>query len=356
MQISKLNILFLLFFISILPCTLWAQAVPNRMIVVVDGYSSGSLFAPAIRHFDQQDQQTTLIVHVHSRGKPLPCFQSTFYPRNFDFDLVGNVPLAALANNVSRIAHNRDIRKVFVVAGAESGVMLADQLGQALNPIFGTPYNIPNPAKRDKYMLAQALKKAGIAHVRQIRTRDIAEAAAWIEVQKLFESATKQVVVKPASSAGSEKVFFCSTLDEVQSAFQAILGQVNTYGILDTDLLVQECILGQEYAFNTATLKIDGKRHTVAESLFAYQKRPAGNGQYIYWADRLLPLAGPLYERLSDYHARLLEALGHDVGLTHVEIFDTPDRGPVVGDFNARAMGSMGPMLVPMWPITTRLS
>lgn len=55
------------------------------------------------------------------------------------------------------------------------------------------------------------------------------------------------MVLKPVRSAGTENVFFVSSLTEARRAFKAILGEANLFGERNDKVLAQEFLQGQEY-------------------------------------------------------------------------------------------------------------
>ena len=98
-------------------------------------------------------------------------------------------------------------------------------------------------ARRDKYLMGERIREAGLRAARQV------EASAWSGVEafalELYGgpegvAARLKLVLKPCRSAGTDNVFFVSSLAEARKAFDTILGDANIFGEANTTVLVQE--------------------------------------------------------------------------------------------------------------------
>src|ERR671934_38804 len=65
-------------------------------------------------------------------------------------------------------------------------------------------------ARRDKYAMEQALRKAGLAAPEGMVTSSLAELVHWA-----LRRGSWPVVVKPVSSAGSDNVLFCHSVPDL---------------------------------------------------------------------------------------------------------------------------------------------
>jgi len=99
-------------------------------------------------------------------------------------------------------------------------------------------------ARRNKYLMGEAIRAAGLRAAKQIQT------STWEEIPPFLASCRKpslhpslpsslKVVLKPLSSAGSDGVFFASSEEEVREAFDTILSSSNVFGERNTSVLVQ---------------------------------------------------------------------------------------------------------------------
>jgi len=221
----------------------------------------------------------------------------------------------------------------FVVAGTESGVLLADALSQSL----GTPGNgMSRPlARRDKYEMARAVRDAGLRAAPTIATADLAELLAWRE--RLGEW---PVVLKPPASAGTDNVLFCHTAAEIAAGFTTIMGALDRYDRHNTAVVAQAYLHGEEFFVNTVSR--DGAHHVV--EVWRYSKRMI-DGHPMYDYEEPVPPAEPAVAIVADYVLAVLDALEIRNGAAHTEVILTAD-GPVLVESAARCGGSHEPDIV----------
>ncbi|HEY9473603.1 MAG TPA: ATP-grasp domain-containing protein [Mycobacteriales bacterium] len=242
----------------------------------------------------------------------------------------------ALDNYVDNILHNGDIDKtvalvsahhpVAVVAGGEYGVRFADLLSEQLGvPSNGTALSA---ARRDKYLMIETIKAAGLHGARQIRTNDVAELCDW------HRRTGGRIVVKPVSSAGGDGVSFCTTVEQTAAAYQQIVERPDIFSEPNNGVVAQEYLVGDEYIVNTVSR--DGL-HRVCE--IWKSSRFSVNGVVdLSGASHLVPRHGPVQDELAAYSARALDALGVRHGPAHVELKMTP-QGPCLIELGARLSG-----------------
>lgn len=222
----------------------------------------------------------------------------------------------------------------FVVAGSESGVLLADELSAAL----GTPGNgMTRPtARRDKYEMARAVQDAGLAVAAAFATPDARRAAAWAE-----DLGSWPVVLKPLASAGTDNVRICHSAEQVAREHAAIMASADRYGARNETVLVQEFLHGDEYFVNTVSR--DGVHHLV--EVWRYHKRAIAGGRWMYDHEEPVRLESPGVAGLVDYALAVLDALEIRNGAAHTEVMLTPT-GPVLVESGARMGGSHNPDVV----------
>jgi len=291
-------------------------------IAVVDGYSTGRALVGALRN------RGSSCVHVQSSPQTSEYFTRGFHADDYETVLSGGSEPAEVAAELARLGVQR------VVAGTESGVILADTLAH----LMGLPGNRYETiaARRDKVLMGQAAAAAGVATPLGEAFAEPAAAAAWFVEHGLAEA-----VVKPASSAGTDNVRFCGTAAEVSSACEAVLGSANLYGERNAVALVQERVRGVEYYANTVSH--DGV-HRLAE-LWRYTKRTGSAGYPVYDYEEPVPVASAEAAQLRAFVARALDALGVVSGAAHTEVMMT-GRGPVLIETGARLGGGTTPALV----------
>jgi biotin carboxylase len=287
------------------------------------------------------------VVDAHATGRFLP---DALRAHGVDWvHVVSPHPIDRLAvahPDAAEIRHDGDVARTAgrlrelgvdsVVAGCESGVELADELSAAL----GTPGNgMSRPrCRRDKAEMVVALREAGLAHVATFASDSAAEVVAWS-----LDQGTWPIVLKPLSSAGTDNVHFCDSVEEIRSAHRRIMAAGDLFGLPNTAVLAQRFLAGDEYFVNTVSRA--GRHHVV--EVWRYHKRSVGSGRRVYDYEHPVPADDPAARRVADYTLRVLDALEVRNGSSHTEVMLTAD-GPVLVESAARPGGSHLPEVVSM--------
>lgn len=292
-------------------------------VAVVDGYSTGGTLGRMLA------ERGVTCVHVRSSAIVGEYFQKSFRVGDFVADLGFRADPAELSWQLRAYGVDK------VVAGTESGVILAD----TLNHLLGTPGNdiATLSARRDKAAMAETVRAAGLAAPRG-RTFDNADAAADWYATAIGDAA---VVVKPVDSAGTDNVHFCHHVDQVRAACARILGGANLYGSPNRHVLVQELVVGTEYYVNSVSA---AGVHRIAE-IWRYTKRPGPTESPIYDFEVPVDPASDEAEPLRVFVGAVLDALGVRSSAAHTEIMVT-DGGPVLIETGARLGGATLPHVV----------
>lgn len=231
---------------------------------------------------------------------------------------------AALAGELAAYA------PIAVLAGQEPDVPLADVLSERLGlPSNGTALS---SARRDKYDMAQALRRAGVRCAEQFKSDQVAEVMAWADARGQWP-----VVVKPLASAATDNVAICGRPDQVRTAAEAILGTEMLWGEANLEVLVQSYLDGIEYVVDMVSWQ--DRRYTCG--VWEYRKRQVGVHN-IYDYELLLPADDPRVPELIGYVDSALRALGISYGPTHAEVIITA-AGPALVEVGARLAGNLSP-------------
>ncbi|MFF0152664.1 ATP-grasp domain-containing protein [Micromonospora sp. NPDC005203] len=285
---------------------------------IVDAYGAGRhLPAALLRHGME-------FIHIRSDA---PDWRLSYRPEEFTVDLKHEGDLDAT------VARMREHGVGIVVAGAESGVLLADQLSAAL----GTPGNgMRNPlARRDKFAMHQAIRDAGLAAADGFRSESVDAILGWAG-----ERGQWPVVLKPPSSAGGDNVYVCHSAEEIRDAYARITGNIDRYGRQNRIVLVQQFLAGTEYYVNSVSR---AGVHRIVE-VWRYHKRSTG-GRTIYDYEDLLAWDDPATRQIADYTLAVLDALEIRTGAGHTEVMLTAS-GPVLVECGARLGGGQMPELL----------
>ncbi|MEI5101189.1 ATP-grasp domain-containing protein [Streptomyces sp. PmtG] len=290
-------------------------------IAIVDGYMSG-------RHLTRElHDRGAECFHIRSRPRLPRTVTASFAPRLYEKDFGYIDDFARL------VATLRALRVRRVVAGAETGVLLAENLASAL----GLPGNPPlsSALRRSKPLMSAALRRAGLAAAADTVIESPDEAVRWCEEQGFTE-----VVVKPVDSSASDNVWFCRDATEVADACRTVLTSPNFFGDANRRALVQERLTGDEFYVNT--LSEDGV-HSVTES-WQYTKRTVWGRFPVYDYEEPSDPADPRTRALHAYVRAALTALGVRHGAAHTEVMLTA-RGPVLIEAGARLGGGVLPQV-----------
>lgn len=285
-------------------------------LAIVDGYSTGAQLSKALA------DAGAVLFHVRSAPEMAPFFTGSFRPADYKADLGYVAGIGQLATLLGRHGVDR------VVAGTESGVILAD----TLNARMGLPGNAMQNvrARRDKAAMAATAAAAGLAVPFGRRFTDAAAAVEWYAGTGL-----RDAVVKPVSSAGSDNVWFCDGPAALRAAAGKVLSTANLYGEANRSVLVQERLRGTEYYLNTVSAR---GVHRVAE-MWRYTKSVSAAGAPLYDFEEPVPPGSARADMLRMFVFGVLDALGISDSPAHAEIMVT-ERGPVLIEVGARLGGA----------------
>lgn len=288
----------------------------RQVAVLVDAYNNANFLPPA---FDALELD---VVHVQSGPELLTSMTAP------DFSLYRDrLTLETPERTAARLA---EFGPVAVLAGNEPGVLLADELSERLG--VATNGTALSPARRDKYEMIEALRRAGVRCADQFKSDDAEAIVAWAEAAGEYP-----VVVKPLSSAATDGVAVCRSAEQVRKAAEAVLGSATIYGQLNREVLVQSYLAGPEYVVDMVSCQ--GRRYTCG--VWRYAKRLLGTHN-LYDRDIALPADQSPVPELVAYMDSALAALGIDHGPSHAEVIITPD-GPTLVEVGARLAGHMHP-------------
>lgn len=289
------------------------RSFSKKVGIVVDGFSTGKHIASALksRGYD--------CIHVLS---------DTNHPKRGQVHTDHYVE-TIIYTNMDEILFKLKIRQVlFCVPGDESGVILADQLNDALAlpTSNGTEYTL---AKRNKYLMNEVAKKAGLPVVKHYKGANLEDLISWIETIKSWP-----IVLKPLDSASGDGVYVCKNSEEVTEKFHKIIGCVNKFGKQNQEVLAEEFNPGTEYIVNTVSCR--GRHHVV--EIWKMNKLP---NTIIHDTCEFIGrnTHSELFYKIENYCFKLLNAFSMKFGACTVELKCFEDREPVLIEIGARLMG-----------------
>ena len=306
---------------------------PNKpetaAVVIVDPFSSGAQLAARalalgyklIMLFSETDSPVASLVQQGT------CLQGA----KIQHDDTNPDSMSALEETIAKL---KEVPHpiVAILPGAETGVLLADKLADKLktrtNPLY------LSTARRNKYVMGETIRKAGVRAVKQTIASDWGEAQAFL---REWNPDPYKVIVKPNQSAGSDDVFLCNSEEEVKRGFDKINGAINGLGVVNEGVLIQEFLEGKEYVVDSVSR--DGKHKVMA--IWEYDKRHV-NGQFnVYFGMKIRCVDDELTRELVKYQQSVLDALEIKNGPAHAEVMLTKS-GPCLVEVGSRCHGGEG--------------
>ncbi len=301
----------------------WSQ----RILVVVDGFSDGSRYAPeAARLFPDVKR-----IHIQSTATPPSGLKDSFQKETYDLSITA--PHHDLREIVSAF---KPFEVVRVVAGTETGVKLADQLSESLDTLGnGTSLS---ETRTDKGLLANAMApllqgQDDIQLIPGHAFSDGRDALEYIQSRNL----SYPLVIKPTSSAGNFGFHIAHSSADVRLIFNTWLGEPDPLGKTIHSLLVQPKLEGDVLAINTVSHPSVGQ---VATDFWRTKVRFTQNN-IVFLRTQIFA-----YRSENPEHQKMLLAaqyaakgLGVDFGPLHPEFLQTRDGKLYMMDVGARPAG-----------------
>ena len=179
--------------------------------------------------------------------------------------------------------------------------------------------------------MAQAVRRAGVPHLRQLCSADPDEIDRWLRDTGLHR---ERVVVKPPKSAATDNVHFVPEGRDWRPLFGQIYGLMNEFGLRNDAVLVEEYAEGNEYLVDSYSA---GGQHGLVD-VCRYTKVRRGDRVGIYDLVDFLPPDHPDVLQLWPYTQQVLDAVGIRNGCCHTEVIITRD-GPRLLEVGARPAG-----------------
>ncbi len=204
----------------------------------------------------------------------------------------------------------------------EPGIEVVAQVREA----FGLPGMsvVQSRAFRDKEFMKQVLDAAGV------RTPKHARASTEAECREAAERIGYPLIIKPIDGAGSADTYRL----EDESEFGKVLRLVGHV----PEVSVEEYIDGEEYTYDT----ICAGGQILFENVTWYRPKPLVMRQNPWISPvsmTLRDLSQPDIKVGVDLGHQVIDALGFESGITHMEWFRTPSGEAVFGEIGGRAPG-----------------
>lgn len=180
---------------------------------------------------------------------------------------------------------------------------------------------------RDKSLMKDALRKAGLPCARHKLV------TTWQEAASFAEQVGFPIILKPPVGVGCKSTWRITSLDELRSAIGTIAPNAAS------PTLAEEMLRGQEHSFEALVVK--GKVVLGAASIYHPTVLEVVENPWIQWiVESPREIAGPAFDDVRAMGVKAVQALGLQSGLTHMEWFRRPDGSLAIGEIAARPPGA----------------
>ncbi len=282
-------------------------------ICIVDAYSTGRKLAYEFSKFGKK------CIHIRSS------LNHSDDPKRGEF-------IAEIQYDGNLFSLKDELKKfnpLFIIAGSEMGVELADKLTEIFN-IQKSNNPTTTLLRRNKFHMHEKLKECNIKYIKQFKSKNLLEIMNWAEINKKWP-----VVIKPLNSAASDGVTICSNTNEIENAVSRILYQENKLGIKNEEVLIQEYVEGTQYFINTVSWN---GIHYVSD-IWKQNRRRLKDRAFLFESMSLCDSEDKIECELINYTKSILNSLDLSHGAAHNEVMLTKE-GPVLIELNARLMGA----------------
>jgi len=219
------------------------------------------------------------------------------------------------------------------IVGCECGVELNDAVSERLNlATNGTNQSIQ---KRDKWEMQERMRECGLRAIKQTVARSVDEIKEFVEGENL-----RNWIIKPRRDAGSNGVYKCESMEQARQAFEKITNMTTIFGEGNSDVLVQEFLVGREYVVDTVSCQ---GQHKVAV-IWEQDKRTLHGSPFVYYDSHTYETTDGVREKaMADYVFKCIDALGIIYGPCHAEVmWLDEDDSPCLVEVGARLHGAGG--------------
>jgi biotin carboxylase len=211
-----------------------SKELSGDAIAIVDPFSTGAAMAAMI------NERNIQVIAVYSKNLEQLASLQALVPKDMVITFAALVGYKPNLNDMIKDINNCGLNVLAVIAGAETGVELADALSERMG--LRTNGSALSEARRNKYVMGETIRAAGVRAVKQLKS------SSWHEIEAYVTEWNPnpfKVIVKPVDSAGSDGVTLCHSISEIKQIFEYLIGRVNGLGATNSGVLVQEYLEGK---------------------------------------------------------------------------------------------------------------
>jgi hypothetical protein len=279
------------------------------------------------------------VVKVMMRSGPshsfVPAPPITPY-RTFTFDSPVPEPTAA-SEQICPQLKSMDIPIAAIIPTSDPTVSLTDLLAECTG-VRGNPASGPlAKARRNKWIMGEAVSKAGLRTMKEKVVSSWHEAQAYLQTWQPPLSTANPCVFKILKGSGGAGTYKVSGMKQAKAIFDEVHGSVDATADVNSQILIQEYLVGREYAVDSVSR--DGVHKVVAVWFEDFRE---ANGVFDqYFGFKLMDPNDELTKKIVKYGTGILDATGLRNGAanTEIKILENDDDAPCLMEINARWAG-----------------
>mmetsp|Transcript_19005 Transcript_19005/g.28922 ORF Transcript_19005/g.28922 Transcript_19005/m.28922 type:complete len:549 (-) Transcript_19005:143-1789(-) len=258
------------------------------------------------------------------------------------------------ANHLKTIEHQQNLRFLGVIPLREQAVDISDILAALLGLTVHNDLGLSSN-RRDKALMKNAVAAAGLRVAKYARLTDPKGADVKPAIEEL--ELDFPVVVKTPRGMGTQDVYICDSMEDAIQRSSQIVRSVGPDGTKANFSLLEEFLVGEEFAVNVVASPTTCKGVQVTD-IWAYSKIFEEGAMVNTW-QTLVNCHDPKHAVLVRYAEGICRAVGIKYGFGHVELMATYSEekkrymDPVMVEVGARLAGGrkgiMTSKAVPGW-------
>jgi hypothetical protein len=228
-----------------------------------------------------------------------------------------------------------EVSMAAVMPTSDPSVHLTDLLAACLGVRGNPSTGLLAHARRDKWAMGEAVRKAGLRSVREKLVYSWAETEAYLKSFAKPVSKQNPVIFKILTGSAGNGVNQIHSMEQAKLVFDEVDQSSKENGV-STKILVQEDLQGKEYAIDSVSR--DGVHKVV--TVWFEDFRPANGIFDQYYGFKVLDPEEPFTQRLIAYSNKVLDAVGLYNGGANLELkFLEDEDQPCLVEVNARWAG-----------------
>lgn len=230
----------------------------------------------------------------------------------------------------------KDIPIEAVIPTSDGAVSLTDMLAECLGK-RGNPASGPlAAARRNKWVMHKAMRRAGLRTMREKVVSSWDEAQTYLKTWSPPLSPENPCVFKILQGSGGDGTVQVDSMEQAFNIFDKLVGSTDATADVNTQVLIQEFLVGKEYAIDSVSR--DGIHKVVA--VWMEDFRPANGIFDQYFGFKLMNPDHPKIKAIINYGTQILEATGLENGAANTEIkWLDNEEVPCLMEINARWAG-----------------